>query len=115
PGRTAVGLDVPHDSEDWDEGIMTAAVFDFDNDGWPDLYWGASDYPGNRGLLYHQASKLQFEPVPIAQGIDQHRSHGVVAADFDRDGDLDLIIGTSTARCDPAAYPDPSTPCYAKP
>ncbi len=115
PGRASMGIVVPHDTPDWDEGIMTGAILDFDNDGWPDLYLGASDYPGNRGLLYHQKSKLQFETVPIEQGIDQHRSHGIVAADFDRDGDVDLIIGTSTARCDMTSYPDPYTPCYAKP
>jgi hypothetical protein len=114
PGRASMGIVVPHDSVDWDEGIITAATFDFDNDGWPDLYLGATDYPGNRGLLFHQKSRLQFEPVPIDEGIDQHRSHGVVVADFDRDGDLDVIVGHSPARCDQASYPDTDTPCYPK-
>lgn len=114
PGRASMGITIPHNSSDWDEGIMTGAIFDFDNDGWQDLYIGASDYPGNRGLLFHQVSKLQFEPVPINLGIDLHRSHGVVTADFDRDGDLDVLVGTSTARCGQASYPDSDTPCYPK-
>jgi len=102
PGRAATGLTVPHAMEDWDEGHMTAAVFDFDNDGWPDLYIGASDYPGNRGLLYHHAgdgAPLSFAEVPPADFFEHNRSHGVVAADFDHDGDLDLAVGHSRSRC----------------
>ena len=100
PGRAATGLVVPHaDPVQWDEGIMTAAVFDFDLDGWPDIYLGASDYPGNHGLLYHQESVLSFAPVPVTDGIDHHRSHGIAVADFDRDGDLDVALGHSRSRC----------------
>jgi hypothetical protein len=79
---------------------MTAAIFDFDNDGWPDVYVGASDYPNNRGLLFRQVSSGRFVEVPAAEGIDHHRSHGVAIADFDRDGDLDVIVGHSRSRCD---------------
>lgn len=102
PGRGPTGLVVPHETEGgWDEGIITAAVFDFDNDGRPDIYLGASEYAGNRGRLYHQTVEhLTFEPVPIADGIDHHRSHGVAIADFDRDGDEDIIVGHSRSRCD---------------
>lgn len=100
PGDAALGLDVSHPAANWDEGHMTNNVFDFDNDGWPDVYVGASDYAGNHGLLYHQDSKLKFVEVPVAQGIDHNRSHGVIVADFDRDGDLDVIVGHSRARCD---------------
>jgi hypothetical protein len=109
PGDEALGLDIPHGTANWDEGHMTNAVFDFDNDGWPDIYVGASDYAGNHGLLYHQESKLSFAEVPIAEGIDHHRSHGVVFADFDGDGDLDVVVGHSRARCDASAPDD----CYA--
>jgi enediyne biosynthesis protein E4 len=101
PGDAATGLSVEHaPNSSWDEGHMTNAVFDFDNDGWPDIYIGASDYPGNRGLLYHQESPRSFIQVPIELGIDHTRSHGIVVADFDRDGDLDVVVGHSRARCD---------------
>ncbi len=103
PGDDALGLSVSQTSVSWDEGHMTNAVFDFDNDGWPDIYIGASDYPGNHGLLYHQSSKLSFVPVPVDLGIDHNRSHGVIFADFDRDGDLDVIVGHSRARCEVGA------------
>jgi hypothetical protein len=108
PGDAALGLEVAHKTASWDEGHMTNAVFDFDNDGWPDIYVGASDYAGNHGLLYHQESKLSFVEVPISEGIDHHRSHGVVFADFDHDGDLDVIVGHSRARCDKTQPDD----CY---
>ena len=116
PGREAMGIDVPHTYQDYDEGIMTNAAFDFDNDGWRDFYLGGSDYPNNRGMLFHSTGGgLHFESVSITDGIDQHRSQGIVFADFDRDGDLDVIVGHSHARCS-AGYNPPGEPdtaaCY---
>lgn len=108
PGRDATGLDVPRIGSSWDEGHMTAAVFDFDNDGWPDLYIGASDYPGNHGLLFHQEAPLRFRPVPVDEGIDHNRSHGIAVADFNRNGRLDVVVGHSRARCNANAPND----CY---
>ena len=99
PGRDASGLDREYDRVDWNDGDMTNAVFDFDNDGWPDIYIGNSDYPGARGLLYHQRAPGLFEPVPLGDGIDHLRSHGAAVADFDRDGDLDIVVGHSRQRC----------------
>jgi hypothetical protein len=103
PGRESMGIAVEHVTSSWDEGHMSATVFDFDNDGWPDIYVGASDYPGNRGHLFHQRAPLEFEEVGTSEGIDHNRSHGVAVADFDRDGDLDVVVGHSRARCDAAA------------
>ena len=110
PGRAALGIVVEHvTGSSWDEGHMSLTTLDFDNDGWRDVYVGASDYPGNRGLLFHQHGPLAFEPVAVADSFEHNRSHGVATADFDRDGDLDLIVGHSRARCDANAPND----CYA--
>jgi hypothetical protein len=105
PGNDVTGLVREHDRTDWNDGDMTGSVFDFDNDGWNDVWIGSSDYPGARGLLWHQDAPLQFSPVPIDDGIDHLRSHGSAVADFDRDGDLDIVVGHSSARCDSDCYP----------
>jgi hypothetical protein len=104
PGNDTTGLTRTYDSGTWDDGDITGGIFDFDNDGWPDIYVGSSDYTGTRGWLWHQVAPEQFERVPRKQGIDHMRSHGSVVADFDRDGDLDIIVGHSTARCDEDCY-----------
>ncbi|MEC9073045.1 MAG: CRTAC1 family protein, partial [Myxococcota bacterium] len=109
PGGQETGIWRDHEPGSYyDHGDMTSTYLDFDNDGWMDLYLGASDYPGNRGLLFHQDSPLVFSEVPISDAFEHNRSDGAVAADFDRDGDLDLLVGHSHMRCDPNGLND----CY---
>lgn len=104
PGNDTTGLTRTHSMTDWNDGDITNSVFDFDNDGWADIYIGASEYAGNFGLLFRQAAPETFVPVPVDVGIDHFRSHGSVTADFDRDGDLDLVVGHSASRCDDECY-----------
>ncbi len=99
PGNETTGLAINHERPGWDEGHMTGALFDFDNDGRLDVYVGGSDYPGNRGRLYRQTGELTFEEMATDDFFEHTRSHGVVIADFDQDGDLDVIVGHSRARC----------------
>ncbi|MFK8000797.1 MAG: CRTAC1 family protein [Polyangiales bacterium] len=106
PGNEATGLGVVHDGRTWDEGHMTNSLFDFDNDGRLDVYIGASDYDGNLGHLFHQNETGTFDELTTSEFFEHFRSHGVVVADFDRDGDLDIIVGHSRARC------GGSTDCY---
>lgn len=84
----------------WNDGDISGTVFDFDNDGNKDVYIGSTDYPEAKGLLYHQNAAGTFDFVPFDEGIAHNRSHGVAIADFDRDGDLDMVIGHSSGRCD---------------
>ncbi|MDP6944773.1 MAG: CRTAC1 family protein, partial [Myxococcota bacterium] len=100
PGNDVTGLTRVDEYEGWDHGDMTAAVFDFDNDGWQDIYIGSSDYPGNKALLYHQTAPAQFQPVALEDYFLHYRAHGVAIADFDRDGDLDVVAGHSLMRCE---------------
>ncbi len=104
PGNEATGLIREHTITSWNDGDITGDAFDFDNDGWPDIWIASSDYPETRGLLFHQTSAGIFESVPIKKGINHTRAHGSAAADFDRDGDLDLVVGHSLFRCDSDCY-----------
>ncbi|MGC6511066.1 MAG: CRTAC1 family protein [Myxococcota bacterium] len=104
PGNSVTGLTRSHGIVDWNEGDITAAVFDFNNDGMLDILIGSTDYPDTRALLYKQVSPRLFEAVSIETGIDHTRSHGVAVADFDHDGDLDLVLGHSSNRCDDDCY-----------
>ncbi len=103
PGNDVTGLLRVDESEYWDHGDMTGAVLDFDNDGWQDVYIGASDYPGNKALLYHQTAPLEFTLLETEDYFEHFRAHGVTYADIDRDGDLDILAGHSRMRCD--GYP----------
>jgi len=107
PGNAAKGLARAHPGLDWNEGDITASFFDFDNDGLLDIFLGSSDYEGNADSLFRQSHTHSFVDISEASGANHYfgNSHGVL--DFDRDGDLDLIIGSSTQRC----YASDNPPC----
>jgi hypothetical protein len=74
---------------------MGAAVGDFDNDGWEDLYV----FGVNENILYHNLGDGSFQDVTHAakvSGIDGvgKKLWSVAAAwlDFDKDGYLDLLV-----------------------
>jgi hypothetical protein len=104
PGNEATGLTRVHEGIDWNDGDITAAIFDFDNDARQDVYIGSTDYPGDVALLWQQDATGHFNAVAPAVGLDHHRSHGVALADFDLDGDLDIVLGHSLSRCEDDCY-----------
>ncbi len=102
PGRKAMGIIRPH-SGGWNEGDIYAVAADFDNDGNLDLFQPSSDYPGTHGWLFRGDGKGKFEDMDAngnVSGLSLQRIGGVAVADFDRDGDLDVVVAFSTMRCD---------------
>jgi hypothetical protein len=82
---------------------MQPIWFDYDNDGWPDLYV-ANDAGPN--YLYHNKHDGTFEDVSLISGtaVDGNGkpqgSMGVDAADFSHDGRLDLFVTNFTFQPD---------------
>lgn len=111
--QTAEGF-VPADSSAFADADasedMAPLFFDADGDGDADLYvasGGVEGEPGDavfRDRLYLNDGRGAFSPAPPDALPDVRESSGVVAAaDFDRDGDLDLFIG---GRSIPGRYPE---------
>jgi len=70
------------------------AIFDYDNDGLPDLFFANSSAPSH---LYHNRGGLKFEDVTARAGIaekpsDKDWGQGVCVGDYDNDGHRDLFV-----------------------
>lgn len=95
---------------------MSPLFLDADNDGDPDLYvvsGGSSFLEGDelyRDRLYENDGSGNFKPV---DGLPEFKVSGsvVTAADYDKDGLLDLFVG---ARVRPGAYPLPPSSTLLK-
>ncbi len=83
---------------DWNEGDISAAFLDFDNDGRKDIILACSDYPDTRAFLWQQEPDGTFMEIGMMAGVDLDSAQEVTAADYDRDGDIDIVMGFSTMR-----------------
>lgn len=82
---------------------FSALFFDYDLDGWPDLLISQGSMMGEPTItqslqLLHNAGKKRFEDVSRNVGKALRKpmdTRGVAYGDYDRDGDLDLLISTN--------------------
>ncbi len=116
---TSSGITFPHiDPQGWNEGIQQIALVDMDNDGRPDVLAGGSDYAYQYGHLFAQQSDGTFQDVAQQWGMTFPCMDGLAVADYDRDGDLDVIVRGSLYRnCAAPGWPalsgkDPGFPGY---
>lgn len=80
--------------------VCGLALLDFDNDGWIDIYFlNGAPLPGTNvstsptNVLYRNNGDFTFTDVTDAAGVgDLGYGLGVVAGDYDQDGDWDLYI-----------------------
>jgi enediyne biosynthesis protein E4 len=76
------------------------ALFDYDNDGWLDLFvvngWGLKDFPKGQeptNHLYKNNRNGTFTDVTEKAGLVRHGwGQGVCVGDYDNDGNLDLFV-----------------------
>jgi hypothetical protein len=68
--------------------------FDYDNDGWLDLYVADSELPEANTRMFHNLGGTGFEDVSIAcDCVDAGWNYGVAHADYDHDGGVDFVVG----------------------
>ncbi len=76
----------------WQESYACPALGDFDNDGDLDLYY-TTVYGGDHCVLYRNDGNWHFTDVTTEAGIEAAVTYQAAWADYDNDGDLDLITG----------------------
>ena len=87
--------------DDWQESYASPALGDVDNDGDLDLYV-TTVYGGDDGRLYRNDGNWQFSNITSAAGdlSNPDNSYQNAWADFDNDGDLDLVTASRIYRND---------------
>lgn len=90
---SSTGIQFGHVSDNWVGGGV--AVFDFDKDGWQDIYLTGGDSPDK---LLKNVLGQGFEDVSDVSGISsitsEYKTFGVTTGDIDNDGFRDILVTT---------------------
>lgn len=82
----------------WDVGDHCCTWFDFDNDGLLDMLVAPSVYYNQYLALYKQNSDHTFTDITKDAGLRFLNPEAFSVADYDRDGDVDIIVTTGPSR-----------------
>jgi len=77
----------------FEETSADPSLADYDNDGILDLYF-TSTYEGRKSFLYRGKGDGTFTDVTWLAGVRVDNGWGNAFADYDNDGDLDLLVGS---------------------
>ena len=83
-------------------------MYDFDNDGWKDLFFASSHFPKHprvkisplKNRVFRNLGNGRVEDVTAAAGADFQKPalhHGAAFADFDNDGRVDVVVNVLNA------------------
>jgi hypothetical protein len=99
---TAAGVEDAKDPANLNVVSWGTAFFDYDNDGYEDLYVSNGYVPAAKAYetsqasenkLYHNLKNGAFEDVSALSTTNDKRMHrGMAVGDFDNDGDEDMIV-----------------------
>jgi len=76
----------------WQESYASPALGDFDNDGFLDLFF-TTVYQGDHSVLYRNNGNWKFTDVTSALNIKSALTYQAAWADYDNDGNLDMVTG----------------------
>lgn len=97
--RDAAAAPRSHAVPNWNQGDLHAGWLDLDNDGLLDLVIASGEYPDDQRLrLFKQGPPGTFVDATQAAGFAWPNCTALSLADYDRDGDVDLVVGNSNNR-----------------